>query len=215
MSEARVWRHFLALSITFDNEEDNIKALMTFSSSPTTTAPSHVSTAPQHVKNKDQKCKMFHSKPKSYAPLTKKPSSTAGTRSNDSSMEKQLSPRVMNHSVMDENLSMSVLACSLYLCSVRRVFYYLIPVVQVHKEFGQIDVQYCHRSSRNRPAGSLLLFLFGPTQDSSRFPYDTDPLSKGTRQCLSVEEQHVVHWASGCIPTQGARYTSAPWLPYE
>ena len=79
-------------SLTLDNEEDNIQALMTFSSSPTTTVPLHVSTAPQHIITKHQKHKIFHSKPKSYAPLTKQPSATAGMRSSHSSMEKQLSP---------------------------------------------------------------------------------------------------------------------------
>ena len=41
---------FDALSIALDDEEDNIKALMTFLSSPTTTVPSHVSSPPQHIK---------------------------------------------------------------------------------------------------------------------------------------------------------------------
>ena len=73
------------------SEEDNVEALMTFSSSPTTGDPSHVSTKPQHSKNMHQKHKTFHSKPKSYTPLTKKSSPNAGMRSGCSSMEKQLS----------------------------------------------------------------------------------------------------------------------------
>ena len=39
-----------ALSLTLEDEEDNIEALMIFSSSPTTAAPFHVSTEPQHRK---------------------------------------------------------------------------------------------------------------------------------------------------------------------
>ena len=38
------------LSLTLEDEEDNARALMTFSSSPTITAPSHVSTKPQCIK---------------------------------------------------------------------------------------------------------------------------------------------------------------------
>ena len=83
---------FDALSITLDDEEAQCKALRTFSSSPTSTAPSDVSTPPQHIKTKCQKCETLHSNPKPYAPLTKQPSATTGTRSNHSSMEIQPSP---------------------------------------------------------------------------------------------------------------------------
>ena len=83
---------FNALSLTVEDKEDNIKALTTFSSSPTTAAPLHVSIIPQDNKNKYQKCKAFHSKPKTYTALTKKPSPNAGIRSNCPSMEKQPSP---------------------------------------------------------------------------------------------------------------------------
>ena len=83
---------FNALSITLDNKEDHIKALMTFSSFPTSPATSYVSTPPQHIKYKCQTCKMLHSKPKLSSPICKQPSSTAGTRSSHSSLEKQLSP---------------------------------------------------------------------------------------------------------------------------
>ena len=79
-------------SLALEDEEDNVKALMTFSSSLTTAAPSHMSTIPQHSKTKYQKCKTFHSKLKTYTTLTKKPSTNAGMRSNHSSMEKQPSP---------------------------------------------------------------------------------------------------------------------------
>ena len=92
-SNPTVFRNsFDTLSLALDNKEDNIKALMTFSSLQTTAAPLYVSTVPQHSKNKHQKHKTFHSKPKSYVTLTKKPSTTTGTRSSCSSMEKQSSP---------------------------------------------------------------------------------------------------------------------------
>ena len=88
-SNPTVFRNsFNVLSLTLDYKEDNVKALTTFLSLQTTTAPSHVSTVPQHSKNKCQKCKMFHSKPKTYATLTKKPSTTAEPRSCCSSIEK-------------------------------------------------------------------------------------------------------------------------------
>ena len=41
---------FNTLSLTLEDEEDNIKDLMTFSSSPTIAAPSHVSDKPQCIK---------------------------------------------------------------------------------------------------------------------------------------------------------------------
>ena len=54
--------------------------MMTFSSPPTTTDPSHVLTIPQHIKTKCQKYKTFHSKPKSYVTLTNKTSPKTGMR---------------------------------------------------------------------------------------------------------------------------------------
>ena len=83
---------FNTLSLALEEEEDNAKALTTFSLSPTTGAPSYVSAVPEHSKNKHQMCKTFHSKPKSYATLTKKPSPNIGMRSSHSSMKKQPSP---------------------------------------------------------------------------------------------------------------------------
>ena len=83
---------FGALSLTLEDEEDNIKALMTFSSSQTTKAPSHVSTEPQLIRNKHQKHKTFHSKPKTYTTLAKKSPPNVGMRCGHSSMEKQLFP---------------------------------------------------------------------------------------------------------------------------
>ena len=83
---------FDALSFALKDKENNVKALMTFSLSPNTTAPSHVSTKPQHSKNKHQNSKMFYSKPKSHATLTKKHSPNIGMRSASSFKKTQLSP---------------------------------------------------------------------------------------------------------------------------
>ena len=70
---AMVFRNsFNALSPILEDKEDNIKALMTFPSSPSTTAPLHVSTEPQCSKNTCQKSKTFHSMLKSHVALTKK-----------------------------------------------------------------------------------------------------------------------------------------------
>ena len=80
------------LSLAHEDKEDNIRALMTFSLSLNTTAPSHVSTKPQRSKNKNQKSKMFHSKPKSHTTLTKKHSPNVGMRSNHSFKKNQPSP---------------------------------------------------------------------------------------------------------------------------
>ena len=84
---------FNALSFALKDKEDNVKALMTFSLSPNTIAPSHVSTKPQHGKNKHQKSKMFYSKPKSHATLTKKHSPNNGMRSGCSFEKNQPSPK--------------------------------------------------------------------------------------------------------------------------
>ena len=54
---------FNAHSLTLEDEEDNIKSLTAFSSSPHITTPLHVSTKPQHNKNKHQKSKMFFAGP--------------------------------------------------------------------------------------------------------------------------------------------------------
>ena len=91
---------FNTLSIVIDDKEDHIKDLTILSSSPTSTATLHVATPPQHVKNKHQTCKTLHSKPNPSTPLTKQPSSNAGTRFSHSSMEKQLSPMGTTNSMV-------------------------------------------------------------------------------------------------------------------
>ena len=84
---------FNALSVTLEDIEDNVEALMTFSS-PTTAALLHMSTVPQHSKSKHQMHKKVHSKPKSYTTLTKKPSPSVGMRSGHSSVKKLPPPMV-------------------------------------------------------------------------------------------------------------------------
>ena len=88
---AMVFRNsFDALSLALEDEEDNIKALTTIPSSPSTAAPLHVSSEPQHSKNK--KSKTFHSTLKSHASLTKKHSPNIGMRSSCSFKKNQPSP---------------------------------------------------------------------------------------------------------------------------
>ena len=67
---------FDTLSITLDNEEDQFKALRTFSSLPTSAAPSHVSTPPQHIKTsvRNTRCSIpspshTHHLPSNHPPL--------------------------------------------------------------------------------------------------------------------------------------------------
>ena len=71
---------------------------MTFSLCPHTAIPSHVSTEHQHSKTKCQKSKMFHSKPKSHAALTKKHSPNTGMRSSHSFKNNQPSPMANTNS---------------------------------------------------------------------------------------------------------------------
>ena len=98
------------LSLALDDEEDNVEVLTTISLSPTTAALSHVSLVPQRIRNKHQKCKTFHSKPRSYGPPTKKPTTTTGTRSNHLSMEKHPSPIANTNSMVFNSYLKKIMA---------------------------------------------------------------------------------------------------------
>ena len=58
-----------SLSLTLEDEEDNVEAVMTFSSSPTSTQPFECVNCTSIQQNKHQKHKMFHSKPMTYDTL--------------------------------------------------------------------------------------------------------------------------------------------------
>ena len=83
------WSSGTPSTLSLDDEEDNVKALMTFSLLQTTTSLLYVSTVPQHSKTNHQKCKTFHSKlnhmqhlPRKYSPpleMEKQPSPMANT----------------------------------------------------------------------------------------------------------------------------------------